>query len=107
MKKDFELERKVEATLASLDSIQRVEADPFFYTRLSARLLEEDGSVWSAISGFLTRPLIMACFIVLIVAGNSIVFYKSSHPAVASSTVDRSSEDYTYQAVTYYESETP
>lgn len=107
MKKDLEMEQKIEATLASLDSLRRVEVDPFFYTRLSARFQEEDLSVWGTISGFLTRPLIMALLIVAIIAGNSIVFYKSSHTTVASSSMDRSTEDYTYQAVTYYESETP
>ena len=36
--KNNDTERKVEETLALLDSIPKVEANPFFYTRLKARM---------------------------------------------------------------------
>jgi len=38
MKKKSTIEAQVEASLASLDHIERAETDPYFYTRLKARM---------------------------------------------------------------------
>lgn len=52
---------KAEKILNSLDGITRAQARPYMYTRVMARLQEEN-SFWGRTTGFLTRPVIaFAC----------------------------------------------
>lgn len=62
--KEFDIEKEIEKTLGSLDSHERVEASPFFYTKLEQRLKKNEEvkevsfSIWS-----LVQPALMAIFI--------------------------------------------
>jgi multisubunit Na+/H+ antiporter MnhC subunit len=48
---DDDIKRKVDKTLSMLDSVQRAKANPFFYTRLKARIDEQ-----TAKHGLLAQP---------------------------------------------------
>jgi hypothetical protein len=41
MKKTYEIEQKVEKTLKALDGIEQAKPNPFYYTRLKARMEKE------------------------------------------------------------------
>lgn len=44
--------------MQSLDEIQKANPGPWFFTRLSARLVAQRRSAWFAIGSFLSRPAV-------------------------------------------------
>ena len=68
MKQIPDMERKIEKALESLDGIQRATPQPYFFTRLKARLDRKERD-WAGITGFISRPayaLAMICVVLLI-----------------------------------------
>ncbi|GAB3006902.1 hypothetical protein GCM10027051_03110 [Niabella terrae] len=59
----------IDNILNSLDGIQPVEARPFMYTRVMARL-EEQESFWSKAVAFIARPAIAISCLVVILGAN-------------------------------------
>jgi len=68
MKKD--IEQKVQEALDSLDGIQRAEPQPYFYTRLIARLQKDEKTVWETMGSFLARPAVAVAGLFLILILN-------------------------------------
>lgn len=62
------VEREIQETLSSLDNIDNVEPEPYFYTRLKSRI-EESGRlrdpwvVWTPLGGRLVPAVVAAVFI--------------------------------------------
>jgi len=77
MKSKNELEKKVQETLESLDGISRAEPNPFFYTRLTARLQRDVPSVWESIGAFISRPAVAIATLCLILALNALILFRS------------------------------
>lgn len=68
-----EPENKIENILNSLDGISRAKARPFMYTRVMARMQNEEKNIWSQIGNFIARPVIaLSCL--LIILGTNIYF---------------------------------
>jgi hypothetical protein len=107
MKKDRAVEQKVEEVLSSLDNISKAAAGHFFYTRLTARLNQQEHSVWMRVSGFLARPLVIASFLLAVIAGNYLVFSTQDDASVKTGYAEASQDDYNLQSITYYDPETP
>jgi hypothetical protein len=107
MKKDRAVEQKMDEVLSSLDKISRAGADHFFYTRLTARLNEQEHSVWMRVSGFLARPLVIASFLIAVIAGNYLVFSTQDDTSVKTGYAEVAQDDYNLQSITYYDPETP
>ena len=105
MKKD--VEQKIEEVISSLDSMSRAGADHFFYTRLTARLRNQEDSVWMRLSGFLARPLVIGAFLIAVIAGNYLVFSSQDENAAKPGYAEVSQDDYSLQSITYYDPETP
>lgn len=63
MKKYPNIEEEVERTLQSLEGIQRAEPDPFFYTRLQARMeqkfVKKTGWQWRPVYAFAALALVL------------------------------------------------
>ena len=57
----------------SLDGLKRAEPEPFFYTRLSARLMKEEKNFWGRMSRVITRPAIAGLSMVFILSINIFV----------------------------------
>ena len=55
MNRNHAVQEQVEHTLSELDSLRRVNADPFFYTRLKARIVSE-GARQRRLAGFWGWP---------------------------------------------------
>ena len=65
--------KQIESTLNSLDGMQRAEPDPYFATRLSARisgLSSASNTPWQRLSGFLGRPVVACIGLALMVLLN-------------------------------------
>lgn len=64
-----EIDKKIDETLNSLDGIRRAEPRPFFYTRLMARLQQNERTVWETIGSFLAKPVVAVaglCFVLVL-----------------------------------------
>ena len=99
------LNKKVEDTMRSLDGIDQASPDPFFFTRLEARMLRDRGA-WDKISSFVARPIVAFACICLIILINALVIFSSTGSKKASNlqsnelaTVD----EYTQISSTLYE----
>ncbi|MBA4166052.1 MAG: hypothetical protein H0X41_00640 [Chitinophagaceae bacterium] len=65
-----QIEKEIEAAIASLDHLAPASPAPFFYTRLSARMMKEEKNVWGRVSRTITRPVIAGLSVALIIAVN-------------------------------------
>ncbi|PKP08341.1 MAG: hypothetical protein CVU09_16340 [Bacteroidetes bacterium HGW-Bacteroidetes-4] len=67
METNKNLNPEIEKTLASLNNIQKTKADPFFYTRLTAKLeREQEPRVWHWFFDIpILRPALMLLFAVI------------------------------------------
>ena len=58
MKQKMDIEKRVEQTLNSLDGIQRASPQPWLFSRIKGRLMQQDDkTVWGVIGSFLSKPV--------------------------------------------------
>jgi hypothetical protein len=70
MKKDNNVEEQVDRILAGLDSLRRVDADPYFYARLKARMRSTGTGQQISTRGISLRWILGASGILLLIALN-------------------------------------
>lgn len=64
-------ENKINNILDSLDGIKQAGARPFMYTRVMARMQQDDvKSVWGRIVAFIARPVVACACLTTIIATN-------------------------------------
>lgn len=85
MKTNPDLNKKVQDALDSLDGIQRAEIQPFFYTRLRARMEKSPKTGWELISAILARPVVAIAAIVLVVVLNFFILIREEAPSSVAS----------------------
>ncbi|RYY61818.1 MAG: hypothetical protein EOO05_05015 [Chitinophagaceae bacterium] len=56
-KKDLQAGR-VDEVMESLDGIKRADPGPWFFSRLSAKLVHQQRSIWFSVGSFLSRPAV-------------------------------------------------
>ncbi|MER3498262.1 MAG: hypothetical protein C4308_06280 [Chitinophagaceae bacterium] len=78
MKLDNYLENELEKTLASLDGIQRAEANPYLFTRILAQLRKENNAR-EKLAGLLTQPVVALATFILIIAINTVAYFSQSN----------------------------
>jgi hypothetical protein len=71
------MEKRIEQALSSLDGVQRATPQPFFYTRLKARLEQTEKGVWESVSSFITRPAMLIATVCMVLLLNVAVLYKN------------------------------
>ena len=76
-------QQKVDETIASIDNIQRAYPNPFFFTRLQARIERKASNPWERITRTLARPAIAALSILAIVAVNTVVIVNKASASKA------------------------
>lgn len=69
------LQKRVEDTLASLDAVQRAQANPFLYTRIAAKLEEEEHTAWHIAARWLTRPWVTVAALLVVLFMNAAVLF--------------------------------
>jgi len=72
-----------EEILNSLDGIRRAEPQPYFYTRLSARLNREKNG-WEKVASFISKPAFAIAAIALFLIINVTILFNSSSNATSS-----------------------
>lgn len=71
------INKKIEETMHSIDGIDKAQPNPFFFTRLEARM-EKENNIWVKITSFVTRPLVAFACICLVIMINAFVILSSS-----------------------------
>ena len=108
MNKETDFGKRADKTLESLDGIQRAEPQPYFFTRLKARLEREDKSIWEMIGSLLARPAIAVVGLCLILALNVIILVQketTTTPSYVSADNMQPQDDENIFAVTTYDYE--
>jgi membrane-bound ClpP family serine protease len=70
------IQEELEKTLNSLDGIQRAPANPYLFTRVKARLENEEKSFWGRALTVLSRPSVAVSAIVLTILINTAIFFE-------------------------------
>lgn len=83
------IESEIEAAFKSVDHLVPASPAPFFYTRVSARLMKEETNVWGRASRLITRPAIAALSVVLIITVNVFAVIHHNKPATANLTAEQ------------------
>jgi hypothetical protein len=107
MKRDQAVEQKIQEILSSLDNVSKAETDPFFYTRLTAKLNAREDSIWMDISGFLARPIVIGFLLLAVITGDLLVFSSREDDPEVPGFAEVAQDDYNLQSITYYDPETP
>lgn len=84
MKQNNDIEKRVEDTLNSLDSIQRAEPQPWLFSRIKGRLLQEERTVWGTVSSFLAKPVIAIAGLCIILIMNGFLLFNQEKESVSS-----------------------
>jgi hypothetical protein len=111
MKHTHDIEKKLENTLNSLDSIRRASPSPYFYTRLKARLAREENS-WSGIAGFIGRPVFALAMVCIVLFVNTWILFDADTTEVAQGNnvqqvVTELPDEYNLAVNTFYNYDTP
>ena len=67
----MERNNNIEHILNSLDGIRKAEARPFMYTRVMARLQNEESNLWAKVGSFIEKPAIAACCLIAVIGTNA------------------------------------
>jgi hypothetical protein len=108
MNKETHFGKRADKTLESLDGIQRAEPQPFFFTRLKARLEREDKSVWEMIGSLLARPAVAFVGLCIILTLNVFILIQketTTAPSYVSADNIQAQEDENIFAVNTYDYE--
>lgn len=87
MKHKDDMKKKVDEVLNSLDGIRRATPQPWFFSRIKARLSREraeEKTVWGALASFLSKPAVAIAGLCLILLFNGVLLF--NQPAKTSST---------------------
>ena len=70
------INNKIEDALNSLDGMEKASPNPFFFTRLEAKM-QKERNTWEKISSFFARPAIAFACICLVIMINAAVIFSS------------------------------
>ena len=93
MNKRPDIGKKVEKTLESLDGMKRAEPQPFFYTRLIARLEREPKNIWELAGSILARPAVAIVGLCMILAFNIVILVQKEETTSNPTYVDAVQDD--------------
>lgn len=97
--------KKIEDAMRSLDGIEKVSPEPFFFTRLEARMQREKG-IWEEISSFVAKPIIaFACICLVIIINVAVIFSStnSKNNNTSQSNELATVDEYNQVSSTFYE----
>jgi len=78
MHTEKDITQQVEAILNSLDGIERAAPEPFFYTRLMARMDQLNDSPWNKWVQILSKPSIAVAILSLFILLNGVMLFSKS-----------------------------
>jgi len=62
----------------SLDGLTKASPGPFFYTRVMARIEGEEKNLWEVITSYITKPIVIASVICLILLINATIIFRQA-----------------------------
>lgn len=77
MNKKENIDKWVDDSLHSLDNVQRATGKPYLLTRLNAKMQNTNTSIWDNTLQFISKPLVAAVCMLVVVAVNVIVISKN------------------------------
>jgi hypothetical protein len=78
MTHDNRIKQEVEKTLQSLDGIARAGVNPFLFTRIKAKLQQQENNGWEKIFSFISRPAVAIAVVLVVMAINGWVIFNST-----------------------------
>ncbi len=106
MKTDKFIEDKIEASLNSLEGVQKAMPSPFFYTRVIAKLIHPQQNIWEKLSALITRPAMAFSCICFIVLMNVMAIYTNSENASSTDQNDIATiDEFTQVTPNFYDLE--
>lgn len=75
------IQEEVERTLLSLEGIKRAGANPFLFTRITAKMQDRNG--WERITSFISRPVVVVSALLIVLAVNSWAVFGSGTATLA------------------------
>lgn len=75
MQMEKDITSQIEAALNSLDGIQKAEPQPFFYTRLMARMEQIDASPWNKWMVLLSKPAVSVAILSFFILLNGLMMF--------------------------------
>ena len=84
MNKMTDIQKRVDEAMDSILNISQATPQPFFYTRLMARIQRQEGSVWEKISGLVSRPVVAFITVSTVLMLNIYVALNESSLSVSS-----------------------
>jgi hypothetical protein len=90
MKSKKDIAQLTDQVMNSLDGVQRAETQPFFYTRLMARMEGAEMNGWNRWMAFLSRPAVsLALLLVFLMINGYLIFSRlESQPEMTAATSD-------------------
>ena len=86
---DENLNNKIDKVMQALDGIEKASPNPFFFTRLEARMRKEK-SKWETLSSFVGQPFVaFACICLIIIINATVIFSTTS----VQTTADQSNNE--------------
>ena len=100
------IQEEVEKTLNSLDGLQKATANPYLFTRIKARLENDEQSFWGSALTFISRPSVAVPAIVLTILVNTAIFFEVKTDPVQTHQDDEQAfaREYNLSDNTIYES---
>lgn len=110
MKQRVDIGKKIDETLNSFDGIRRATPQPYFYTRLIARLAKKENS-WSGIAGLIGRPVYAFTMICVVLFVNTWIVFNNDTDVIPGNSQQAVTADlpdeYNLAVTTFYDYETP
>jgi hypothetical protein len=89
---------EVESTLNSLDGLQPVGTDPFFYTRLIARMEATPPNFWARAAYFLAQPAVSLSILFFFLVLNGFLIFSAGQE-----TEEGPHQEYVAQQISYFD----
>jgi len=103
MNKQIHISKQVDEALASIDDIPRAEPNPFFFTRLQARISRQESNFWVRATGIMTRPAIAAFGVMAILMINTaVIINKASASTEVPEHAEMAIADEYNKTIAYY-----
>ena len=87
MNKMTDIQKRVDEAMDSILSIGQATPQPFFYTRLMARIQREESSGWEKISGLISRPAVAFLTVSTVLMLNIYVALNETSPVMNSGEI--------------------
>jgi len=87
MNKMTDIQKKIDEAMDSILNIGQATPQPFFYTRLMARIQRQESNGWEKISGLISRPVVALITVSTVLMLNIYVALNETSSSVNSSEI--------------------